>query len=68
MPNSNQWDNYANKNKHLGWGDTNQADRNWHEQERQRAEDQARKEREYEQRQREEADRRRREEEERRRR
>ncbi len=68
MANSNTWQNYADRNKRLGWGDSNEADRLWHERERQRAEEMARQQRQHEQRQREEAERRRREEEERRRR
>ena len=67
MANSDAWNNFAIKNEHLGWSDTNDADHKWHEQERQRAEENARKEREYEQKQREEETRRREEDDRRRR-
>ena len=45
MCTSQDWSNYANKNERLGWSDTSEADRRYHEQERQRAEDRARDER-----------------------
>jgi hypothetical protein len=68
MSDSQNWDNYANHNRRLGWSDTNDQDRQWHEREQQRAEERARQEREHEERRRrEEQDRRCREEEERRR-
>jgi hypothetical protein len=59
MADSSAWENYAVKNERLGWGDSNEADRLFHQQEQRKAEDMARKEREYEQRKREEEDRRR---------
>ena len=59
MADSETWGNYAVKNERLGWGDSNEADRLYHEQQRQKAEDMARKEREYEARKKEEEDRRR---------
>ena len=59
MADSETWGNYAAKNERLGWGDSNEADRLFHQQEQRKAEDMARKEREYEQRKREEEDRRR---------
>ena len=59
MANSESWENYGAKNEKLGWSDTSEADRLYHEKERQRAEDMARKEREYEARRKEEEDRRR---------
>jgi hypothetical protein len=59
MPDSNTWENYGVKNEKLGWGDSTESDRLFHEKERQRAEDMARKEREYEARRKEEEDRRR---------
>lgn len=52
MDRSEIFDNYAQRNERLGWSDTNQNDRDWHERERQRAEEKARQEREYEARQR----------------
>jgi len=66
MSNSDTWGNYAHKNKRLGWGDTNQADKDWHDQEQRRAEERARQEREWEQQQREATEQRRREDERRR--
>ena len=39
---SEHWSNYGNHNQHLANSDTNEADRRYHEQERQRAEDRAR--------------------------
>ena len=59
MADSSAWDNYAVKNEKLGWGDTNEADRLYHEKEKQRAEDMARKEREHEARKKEDDERRR---------
>ena len=58
MADSTDWDNYANKNRRLGWSDTNTQDRDWHAREQQRAEEQARAAREYEERQRQERQRR----------
>ena len=60
MYNSDNWSNYAYSNERLAGSDTNEADRQYHEQERQRAEDRARQERDWEEKQRrEEEDRRR---------
>ena len=59
MADSETWENYGAKNEKLEWGDSNEADRLYHEQQRQKAEDMARKEREYEARKKEEEDRRR---------
>ena len=64
MADSTDWDNYAAKNRRLGWSDTNTQDRDRHAREQQRAEEQARAAREYEERQR--LERQRREDEERR--
>ena len=33
MSNSESWGNYAHKNRRLGWGDTDQAAKNWYDQE-----------------------------------
>jgi hypothetical protein len=56
MSDFNIWNNYANHNQHMAWGDTNDADRRYHEQERQRAEDRAREERAREERSRRDAE------------
>ena len=58
MADSNSWDNYAEKNRRMGWSDTTDQDRDWHAREQQRAEAQARLEREHEERQRQERQRR----------
>ena len=52
MTSSQNWDNYAAHNKHMYNTDSTEADRLFHEQERQRAEERARQEREREERQR----------------
>lgn len=59
MYNSQNWNNFAAHNQHMANTDTSEADRRYHEQERQRAEDRARQERAWEEQQRREADRRR---------
>jgi len=59
MNNSQNWSNYAAHNQHMANTDQLEADRRYHEQERQRAEDRARQERAWEEQQRREADRRR---------
>lgn len=58
MYNSNDWSNYANHNQRLAWGDTSEADRGFHERERQRAEERAREEARWEQKRREDEERR----------
>ncbi len=50
MSDFNTWNNYAIHNQHMGWGDTNESDRRFHEQEQQRAEARARDERAREER------------------
>ena len=50
MFNSQNWTNYARHNQHLANTDTSDADRRYHEAERQRADDRAREEREREER------------------
>jgi len=57
MYNSRNWSNYAAHQEHLRNTDGNEADRQHHEQERQRAEDRAREERAREERAREERER-----------
>ena len=59
MANSETWGNYATKNERLGWGDSTESDRLFHQQEQRKAEDMARKEREHEARKKEEEERRR---------
>ena len=59
MANSESWENYGAKNEKLGWSDTSESDRLYHEKEKQKAEEMARKEREYEARRKEEEVRRR---------
>jgi len=59
MNTSQDWQNFATHNEHLRNTDTSEADRRYHEQERQRAEDRARAERDYERRREEERNKRR---------
>jgi membrane protein involved in colicin uptake len=62
MSDSSTWSNYARHNERMGWSDTSEADRRFHEQERQRAEDRAREEQAREERVRQEREARAREE------
>ena len=52
MADSADWNNYAEKNRRLGWSDVNAEDRDWHAREQRRAEEQARLAREHAERQR----------------